>query len=101
MSLLTHNMFFKPSLPFKNHQWQQCCSHKLGGQLCAMQNRATREALMLTNLLTDAVLVVYIKMRTVFRNAIYVVVFAICEQFKVHFLSAIKLMELLLNPWSC
>ena len=41
-------------------------SHKLGGQLCAMQNRATREALMLTNLLTDAVLVVYIKMRTVF-----------------------------------
>ena len=32
---------------------------KLGGQLCAMQNRATREALTLSNLLTAAVLIVY------------------------------------------
>ena len=32
---------------------------KFFGQLCAMQNRATMEALMLSNLLTDAVLVVY------------------------------------------
>ena len=54
-----------------------------------------------TNMLTDAILVVYIKMRTVFRNDIHVVVFVVCEQLKVHFVSAIKLMELLLNPWSC
>ena len=32
---------------------------KLCGQLCAMQNRATMEALTLGNLLTDAVLFVY------------------------------------------
>ena len=32
---------------------------KFFGQLCAMQNRAPMEALMLSNLLTDAVLVVY------------------------------------------
>ena len=34
-------------------------SDKLGGQLCAIQNRATREAFMSSSLLTDAVLVVY------------------------------------------
>ena len=32
---------------------------KFFGQLCAMRNRGTMEALMLSNLLTDAVLVVY------------------------------------------